>query len=399
MFEHGQRATSSATTRSRRPRPHATRPSGWARSPSSATSTAHRCASCGPGPHSLEFCGGTHVERARPRSGRSALVSEARSGRTRRRIEAVTGKARWRGRSSASAWSTRRPSCCGPSPTSCWPRDRPAAGAPARGRAGARPAAPAGERGRGRRRWRPTRRRRRRRGGARRDAVEPDELRSLAQAVLRHDGVQAVVLGGTPDGATVAIAAATGGDPRRHRARAGARRAWSAGAAGDRPSWRWPAAGTRRSIDGGAGRGAAAPGRVSGAGHGEPAPGRGPGRGPRPGSRAHRRGLQRQRRAAWPARGGRSSAAAIRRVTAPRSSTPCARWTACAVVVGLPLSLSGRAGPAARGGAGGGRRRCARELEPLTAWRWRRRTSGSRRSRRSARCGQAGRDRDARPDG
>jgi alanyl-tRNA synthetase len=48
---------------------------------------------------------------------------------------------------------------------------------------------------------------------ARRDNVEGDVLRSLAQAVLRHDGVRAVVLGGSPDGAKVAIAAATGGDP------------------------------------------------------------------------------------------------------------------------------------------------------------------------------------------
>ena len=48
---------------------------------------------------------------------------------------------------------------------------------------------------------------------ARRDNVEPDALRSLAQAVLRHDGVRAVVLGGSPDGSKAAIAAATGGSP------------------------------------------------------------------------------------------------------------------------------------------------------------------------------------------
>jgi alanyl-tRNA synthetase len=48
---------------------------------------------------------------------------------------------------------------------------------------------------------------------ARRDGVEPDALRTLAQAVLRHDGVRAVVLGGSPDGAKVALAAATGGEP------------------------------------------------------------------------------------------------------------------------------------------------------------------------------------------
>ncbi len=48
---------------------------------------------------------------------------------------------------------------------------------------------------------------------ARRDKVEVDDLRNLAQAILRHDGVTAVVLGGSPDGAKAAIVAATGGTP------------------------------------------------------------------------------------------------------------------------------------------------------------------------------------------
>jgi alanyl-tRNA synthetase len=48
---------------------------------------------------------------------------------------------------------------------------------------------------------------------ARRDQVEGKALQSLAEAVLRHDGVRAVVLGGSPDGTKVAIAAATGGEP------------------------------------------------------------------------------------------------------------------------------------------------------------------------------------------
>ena len=48
---------------------------------------------------------------------------------------------------------------------------------------------------------------------ARRDNVEGKDLQSLAEAVLRHDGVRAVVLGGSPDGTKVAIAAATGGSP------------------------------------------------------------------------------------------------------------------------------------------------------------------------------------------
>jgi alanyl-tRNA synthetase len=48
---------------------------------------------------------------------------------------------------------------------------------------------------------------------ARQDKVEPDALRTLTQAVLRHDGVHAVALGGSPDGAKVALAVATGGAP------------------------------------------------------------------------------------------------------------------------------------------------------------------------------------------
>ena len=48
---------------------------------------------------------------------------------------------------------------------------------------------------------------------ARRDKVESDDLRTLAQAVLRHDGVRAVVLAGSPDGVKAAIVAATGGTP------------------------------------------------------------------------------------------------------------------------------------------------------------------------------------------
>jgi alanyl-tRNA synthetase len=48
---------------------------------------------------------------------------------------------------------------------------------------------------------------------ARRDKVEGDELRALAQSILRHHGVHAVVLGGSPDGAKAAIAVATHGTP------------------------------------------------------------------------------------------------------------------------------------------------------------------------------------------
>jgi alanyl-tRNA synthetase len=48
---------------------------------------------------------------------------------------------------------------------------------------------------------------------ARRDKVEGKDLQSLAEAVLRHDGVHAVVLGGTADGSKVSIAVASEGMP------------------------------------------------------------------------------------------------------------------------------------------------------------------------------------------
>ena len=48
---------------------------------------------------------------------------------------------------------------------------------------------------------------------ARQNSVELNDLRALAQAVLRHDGVKAVALGGSPDGTKVSIVVATGGEP------------------------------------------------------------------------------------------------------------------------------------------------------------------------------------------
>ncbi len=48
---------------------------------------------------------------------------------------------------------------------------------------------------------------------ARRDGVQPDDMRALARAVLHRDGVRAVVLAGSPDGTKACVAAATGGTP------------------------------------------------------------------------------------------------------------------------------------------------------------------------------------------
>ena len=48
---------------------------------------------------------------------------------------------------------------------------------------------------------------------ARRDKVEGKDLQTLAEAVLRHNGVRAVVLGGSSDGSKVSIAVASEGTP------------------------------------------------------------------------------------------------------------------------------------------------------------------------------------------
>ncbi len=277
-----------------------------------------RCASCRPAPTSLEFCGGTHVD-SLGQIGPITLLSEGSIGSNTRRIFARhRSRVPRPDRSTASGWCSRRPSCCAPSPTSCWP---PSGGCPS---ASARP----------RRSWRgcaSSRARRRPRtlaesaaadGGvvvARRDEVEPDALRTLAQAVLRHDGVRAVVLGGSPDGAKVAIAAATGGAPDATQRRCGRWAPWWAAAAGARPRWRWRGArtppGSRRRWP-----------RRSGSSPRERGSWPGPGGRARPRGQAHRGGLQRQPAHAWPARGARSSAAATRPATAAPCSRPSARW-------------------------------------------------------------------------
>ena len=55
---------------------------------------------------------------------------------------------------------------------------------------------------------------------ARRDKVEPNDLRTLAQAVLRHDGVRAVVLGGLARRDQGGDRRRDRRDARRHAARA-----------------------------------------------------------------------------------------------------------------------------------------------------------------------------------
>ncbi len=163
------------------------------------------------GPTSLEFCGGTHVD-SLGQIGSITLLSEGSIGSNVRRIFAVTGKVslaraveRERLVQAAAELLRTEPDDLVAAIGRVMERQREAEKELSKLRqqsseaeAGTLAAQAAAD------------------GGvvvARRDNVQPDALRALAQAVLRHEGVRAVVLGGSPDGAKVAIAAATGGEP------------------------------------------------------------------------------------------------------------------------------------------------------------------------------------------
>jgi len=163
------------------------------------------------GPSSLEFCGGTHVD-SLGQIGPITLLSEGSIGANTRRIFALSGHAsidraleRERLVQSAADLLRTEPDELVAAIGRVMERSREAekelgrlrqqsAEAEAKTLA-ARAAADSGV------------------VVARRDNVEGKDLQSLAEAVLRHDGVRAVVLGGSPDGTKVAIAAATGGSP------------------------------------------------------------------------------------------------------------------------------------------------------------------------------------------
>jgi alanyl-tRNA synthetase len=163
------------------------------------------------GPSSLEFCGGTHVD-SLGQIGPVTLLSEGSIGANTRRIFALTGRAsldrakeRERLVQSAAELLRTEPDELVAAIGRMMDRQRDAEKELSRLRqqsseAEARTLAEQAAADSGV-------------VVARRDNVDPDALRSLAQAVLRHDGVRAVVLGGSPDGTKVAIAAATGGSP------------------------------------------------------------------------------------------------------------------------------------------------------------------------------------------
>jgi alanyl-tRNA synthetase len=161
------------------------------------------------GPHSLEYCGGTHVD-ALGMIGLVSVVSEASIGASTRRIEAVTGTAALDRNLARDAVVDRAAALLKVEPDGVLDalqrlldRQRSADRELARLRDTAMEAEGAelvNEAS----------------GGvvvARRDGRSADELRAMAQVAVRRDGVRAVVLVGTTDGSKVALVAATGGDP------------------------------------------------------------------------------------------------------------------------------------------------------------------------------------------
>jgi alanyl-tRNA synthetase len=164
------------------------------------------------GTTSLEFCGGTHVG-SLGQIGPIALLSEGSIGSNTRRIFAVTGRAaldRFDAREhllqSAAALLRTEPDELVPTLERLLARQREAdkelsklrqASSASAADDLAAAAVAAGQSV----------------VVARADGLEGDALRTMAQAVLRHDGIAAVVLGGSPDGAKAAIVAATGGTP------------------------------------------------------------------------------------------------------------------------------------------------------------------------------------------
>ncbi len=158
---------------------------------------------------SLEFCGGTHVD-SLGQIGPISLVSEESIGSNKRRIFAVTGRAAL-DRSTAREHLLRSaadllrtdPDDLLPSLDRLLARQREAEKELSKLRQQSNESV-AAELAKGAVEGIVV---------ARQDALEPDALRTLAQAVLRHDGVRAVALGGSPDGAKVTLVVVTGGEP------------------------------------------------------------------------------------------------------------------------------------------------------------------------------------------
>ena len=158
---------------------------------------------------SLEFCGGTHVD-SLGQIGPISLVSEESIGSNKRRIFAVTGRAaldRATAREhlirSAAELLRTDPDDLLPSLDRLLARQREAEKELSKLRQQSSESV-ATELAKGAVEGIVV---------ARQNGLEPDALRTLAQAVHRHDGVRAVALGGSPDGAKVALVVVTDGEP------------------------------------------------------------------------------------------------------------------------------------------------------------------------------------------
>jgi alanyl-tRNA synthetase len=161
------------------------------------------------GPHSLEFCGGTHVG-ALGQIGPVSIVTEGSIGANTRRIEAVTGIAalersarRQAQLDEAAALLRTEPDQLMDALGRLLERQRETERELQSLRGGARQAEAAALAGRAE-------------GGVvvgRIDGRGPNELRDLAQAVLRSEGVRAVALGGSAEEGKAAVVVATGGEP------------------------------------------------------------------------------------------------------------------------------------------------------------------------------------------
>ncbi|HSZ35671.1 MAG TPA: alanine--tRNA ligase, partial [Acidimicrobiales bacterium] len=162
------------------------------------------------GPTSLEFCGGTHVD-SLGQIGPITLLSEGSIGSNTRRLFALTGKASLERakereelvRAAAEALRTE-PDELVAAITRLAERQRETE----KELAGLRQQSSEAE----------AKTLAAQAGGdgvivARRDKIEGKDLQSLAEAVLRQDGVRAVVLGGSSDGSKVSIAVASAGTP------------------------------------------------------------------------------------------------------------------------------------------------------------------------------------------
>ena len=303
------------------------------------------------GQHSVELCGGTHVRRLGD-IGPLKIVSEGSIGSNLRRIEAVTGFGPIDRLRQEEELVARAAEVLGTT------LGRPAAGGReaaqrAQGRRGRdQGAAPPGG-------GQP----RRRAGGAARSTASSwpastarrrDEVRELALAVRQQPGIRAVVIGGEPEGGGVALVAAVTKDSGLDAKSliADAARTVGGGGGGKNPELAVAGGRDAARLDEALDQ-ARAGGRRRVIGRRPWAAVRRSGTVTRAvaldiGTPSHRRRAVRQRRHGGHAVRGRARARATAHATTAASATLVDEAEAEVVVVGLPLSLDGSIGPAAR---------------------------------------------------